>query len=61
MHALLNNGDEILIPAPDYPLWTAAVTLAGEGGALPCDEAADWYPDLDDIKRKITPKTKGIV
>ncbi|NLW56414.1 MAG: pyridoxal phosphate-dependent aminotransferase [Firmicutes bacterium] len=62
MHALLNNGDEILIPAPDYPLWTAAVTLAG-GKAVHylCDEAADWYPDLKDIERKITPKTKGIV
>jgi len=62
MHALLNTGDEILIPAPDYPLWTAAVTLAG-GKAVHylCDEAADWYPDLNDLKRKITPKTKGIV
>ncbi|HHU51175.1 MAG TPA: pyridoxal phosphate-dependent aminotransferase [Firmicutes bacterium] len=62
MQGLLDNGDEILIPAPDYPLWTAAVNLAG-GTAVHylCDEAADWYPDLKDIKSKITPKTKGIV
>ncbi len=62
MQALLNNGDEILVPAPDYPLWTAAVTLAG-GKAVHyiCDEQADWYPDLDDIRKKITPNTKGIV
>lgn len=62
MQGLLDNGDEILIPAPDYPLWTAAVNLAG-GTAVHylCDEAADWYPDLKDIKGKITPKTKGIV
>ncbi|MFT5116869.1 MAG: alanine-synthesizing transaminase [Kiritimatiellia bacterium] len=62
MQALLNQGDEILIPAPDYPLWTAAVNL---GGGKPvhyiCDEAADWYPDIDDIKSKITPNTRGIV
>ncbi len=62
MQALVNNGDEILVPMPDYPLWTAAVTLAG-GKAVHyvCDEKADWYPDLDDIKKKITPHTKGIV
>jgi alanine-synthesizing transaminase len=62
MQALLNQDDEILIPAPDYPLWTAAVNLAG-GKAVhyQCDEQADWYPDINDIKRKITPNTKGIV
>ena len=62
MQALLDSGDEILVPAPDYPLWTAAVTLAG-GTAVHymCDEGADWYPDLEDIERKVTPKTKGIV
>lgn len=62
MQALLNNGDEILVPAPDYPLWTAAVNLSG-GKAVHymCDEQADWFPDLNDIKSKITSKTKGIV
>jgi alanine-synthesizing transaminase len=62
MQALLNNGDEVLVPAPDYPLWTAAVTLAG-GKAVHylCDEQADWYPDIDDIKSKITRNTKAIV
>ncbi|WP_461481248.1 pyridoxal phosphate-dependent aminotransferase [Porticoccus sp.] len=62
MQALLNNGDEILVPAPDYPLWTAAVTLAG-GKAVHylCDEANEWQPDIEDIARKITPKTRGIV
>lgn len=62
MQALLNNGDEILIPAPDYPLWTASATLAG-GNVVHyvCDEQAEWYPDIDDIKRKITDKTKAIV
>lgn len=62
MQGLLDSGDEILVPAPDYPLWTAAVNLAG-GTAVHyiCDEQADWYPDIDDIKRKITPNTKGIV
>ena len=62
MQALLNDGDEILIPAPDYPLWTAAATLAG--GTVRhylCDEESDWFPDLDDLKSKITPKTKAIV
>lgn len=62
MQALLNPGDEILVPAPDYPLWTASVTLGG-GAAIHyiCDEEADWYPDIQDIKKKITPNTKGIV
>jgi len=62
MQALLNDGDEILIPSPDYPLWTAAVTLAG-GKAVHyrCDESNDWQPDLDDMASKITPNTKGIV
>jgi len=62
MQALLNNGDEILVPAPDYPLWTAAVTLAG-GNAIHylCDEAQEWQPDIEDIARKITPNTRGIV
>jgi alanine-synthesizing transaminase len=62
MQALLNQDDEILIPAPDYPLWTAAVNLAG-GKAVhyQCDEQADWYPDINDIKSKITSNTKGIV
>ncbi|WP_438952249.1 pyridoxal phosphate-dependent aminotransferase [Porticoccus sp.] len=62
MQALLNNGDEILVPAPDYPLWTAAVNLAG-GKAVHylCDEANEWQPDIEDIARKITPNTRGIV
>src|SRR5690554_4642966 len=62
MQALLNNGDEVLVPAPDYPLWTAAVTLAG-GKAVHylCDEQSDWFPDLDDIASKITDRTRGIV
>lgn len=62
MQALLNNGDEILIPAPDYPLWTASVSLSG-GKAVHylCDEQSDWYPDIEDIKSKITPATRGIV
>ncbi len=60
--ALLNNGDELLIPAPDYPLWTASTSLAG-GTAVHyiCDEQSNWMPDIDDIKRKITDKTRGIV
>lgn len=62
MQALLNNSDEILIPAPDYPLWTAAASLAGGKPVhYICDESSDWYPDLDDIKSKITPQTRGIV
>ncbi len=62
MQGLLDTGDEILVPMPDYPLWTAAITLAG-GKAVHyiCDEKADWNPDIDDIKKKITPNTKGIV
>ena len=62
MQGLLNDGDELLIPAPDYPLWTAAVTLAG-GKAVHyrCDESSGWQPDLDDIKSKITPNTRGIL
>ena len=62
MSALLDSGDEVLVPSPDYPLWTACVTLAG-GTAVHyiCDEQAEWYPDIDDIKKKITPKTKAIV
>lgn len=62
MQALMNDGDEMLIPMPDYPLWTAATHLAG-GTALHylCDEDNDWNPDIADIKAKITPKTKGLV
>ena len=62
MSALLDDGDEILIPSPDYPLWTACATLAG-GKVVHylCDEQADWYPDIDDIRSKITPATKAIV
>ena len=62
MNALLNDGDEVLVPAPDYPLWTAAVSLSG---GTPrhylCDEGAGWLPDIEDIKAKITPATKAIV
>ena len=62
MQGLLDNGDEVLLPAPDYPLWTAAVTLAGRTpGHYMCDEQNDWNPDIDDIRKKITPRTKGIV
>ncbi|CZF77388.1 MULTISPECIES: pyridoxal phosphate-dependent aminotransferase [Grimontia] len=62
MQALLNGGDELLVPSPDYPLWTAAVSLSGGKPVhYMCDEESDWYPDLDDIKAKITPNTKGIV
>ena len=62
MQGLLDYGDEILVPSPDYPLWTASVSLAG-GTAVHyiCDEKSGWYPDLKDIERKITPRTKGIV
>lgn len=62
MSALLDNSDEVLVPAPDYPLWTACVTLAG-GTAVHyiCDEQSEWYPDIEDIKKKITNKTKAIV
>jgi len=62
MQALLNNGDEVLIPAPDYPLWTAAVSLSG---GVPrhyrCDEQAGWQPDLEDIRSKVTANTRAIV
>ncbi|MEX2132123.1 MAG: pyridoxal phosphate-dependent aminotransferase [Pseudohongiellaceae bacterium] len=62
MQALLNNGDEVLIPAPDYPLWTASVSLAGgQPVHYVCDEQADWQPDLDDIEAKINKNTKAIV
>jgi alanine-synthesizing transaminase len=62
MQALLNSGHEVLIPSPDYPLWTAAANLAG-GKAVHylCDEESGWYPDIKDIRRKITSKTKAIV
>lgn len=62
MQGLLDNGDEVLVPAPDYPLWTASVTLTG-GTAVHyiCDESSDWYPDIADMERKITDKTKAIV
>lgn len=62
MQGLLNNGDEVLIPSPDYPLWTGAVTLAG-GNAVHyrCDEQSDWFPDLDDIRSKVSKNTKAIV
>jgi len=62
LHALLNNGDEVLVPAPDYPLWTACVNLAG-GKAVHylCDEESDWMPDLKDMESKITDKTKAVV
>lgn len=62
MQGLLNNGDEILIPAPDYPLWTAAAKLAGGNPVhYLCDESSGWYPDIADMERKITDRTKGIV
>lgn len=62
MQSLLNNQDEILIPAPDYPLWTAAASLAGGTPVhYICDESSDWYPDLQDMESKITPKTRGLV
>ncbi len=62
MQALLNNGDEVLVPAPDYPLWTAAVNLAGgKARHYLCDEQSDWFPDLADIESKITDRTRGIV
>lgn len=62
MQALLNNGDEMLIPAPDYPLWTASVSLSGGKPVhYICDEQSDWYPDLEDMENKITDRTRGIV
>ena len=62
MQGLLNNGDEMLVPSPDYPLWTAAVNLSG-GTAVHyvCDEQSEWLPDIDDIRSKITDRTRGIV
>lgn len=62
MQALLDDGDEVLVPAPDYPLWTAAVSLSGGTPVhYMCDEQAEWQPDLDDIRKKITPNTRAIV
>lgn len=62
MQGLLNNGDEVLIPSPDYPLWTASVSLAGGTPVhYICDEQAEWNPDLDDIRKKVTARTKAIV
>lgn len=62
MQGLLNNGDQVLVPMPDYPLWTAAVTLAGGTARhYVCDEASGWLPDLKDIESKITANTRGIV
>jgi len=61
-NALLNEGDELLLPSPDYPLWTASAALSGGTPVhYMCDESNGWMPDLDDIRRKITPATKGIV
>src|SRR5690606_39425062 len=61
VQALLEDGDEVLVPAPDFPLWTAVTTLAG-GKAVHyrCDEHADWYPDLDDMAAKITDRTRAV-
>jgi alanine-synthesizing transaminase len=62
LNALLDSGDEVLVPAPDYPLWTAAVSLSGGRPVhYLCDEASDWFPDIADIRAKITPRTRGIV
>lgn len=62
MQALLDSGDEVLIPSPDYPLWTACVTLSGGTPVhYICDEEAEWYPDIADIESKVTPRTKAIV
>ncbi|GIU47417.1 aminotransferase AlaT [Shewanella sairae] len=62
MQGLLNSGDEVLVPSPDYPLWTASVHLSGgKAQHYRCDEESDWFPDLEDIKSKITPRTRGIV
>ncbi len=62
LQALLNDGDEVLVPAPDYPLWTAAVNLSG-GRAVHylCDEGADWFPDVEDVRAKITDRTRALV
>lgn len=62
MQGLCNNGDEVLVPMPDYPLWTASVSLAGGKPVhYICDEQSEWYPDIEDIRSKVTPKTKAIV
>jgi alanine-synthesizing transaminase len=62
MQGLLNNGDEMLVPAPDYPLWTAAIRLSGGKPVhYLCDEKSEWFPDLEDIRSKITDRTRGIV
>ena len=62
MQALIDDGDEVLVPAPDYPLWTAAVRLAGGKPVhYLCDEQSDWQPDLDDVRNKVGPRTKGLV
>jgi alanine-synthesizing transaminase len=62
LQGLLDNGDEVLVPAPDYPLWTAAVSLSGGTPVhYRCDEQAGWFPDLDDIRRKVSSRTKAIV
>ncbi len=62
MQGLLNDGDEMLVPMPDYPLWTASIKLAGGNPVhYICDEESDWYPDINDMEKKITDKTKGIV
>jgi alanine-synthesizing transaminase len=62
MQGLLNDGDEMLVPSPDYPLWTAAITLSGGKPVYyVCDEASDWNPDAEDMESKITPRTRGIV
>jgi alanine-synthesizing transaminase len=62
VNALINSGDEVLVPAPDYPLWTAAVSLSGGKPVhYLCDEASDWYPDIADMEKKITSNTKAIV
>lgn len=62
MNALLDAGDEVLVPAPDYPLWTAAVSLSGGTPVhYLCDEESDWLPDLDDLRKKVTPNTRAIV
>jgi len=62
LQGLLNNGDEVLIPAPDYPLWTAATNLSGGTPVhYLCDEGADWFPDLDDVRSKITAETRALV
>ncbi|MGA0840461.1 MAG: pyridoxal phosphate-dependent aminotransferase [Pseudomonadales bacterium] len=62
LQGLINNGDEVLVPAPDYPLWTAAITLAGGKPVhYRCDESNAWNPDPDDVRRKVSPRTKAIV